>query len=169
VAHIGIAEPFCGQLSGQITDASIAAGRPVVRGGTYICIEGPQFSTKAESRLYRSWGCAVIGMTAMPEARLAREAELCYATMAMVTDFDVWHDAAGEVTVDMVQANHGANLETARAILGELARADLGERTCGCGNALAGAIVTDPALIPPLTRQRLGIIADRYLPPVEHR
>ncbi len=169
VAHIGIADPFCGQLCGQIADASVSVGRPVARGGTYICIEGPQFSTKAESRLYRSWGCAVIGMTAMPEARLAREAELCYATMAMVTDFDVWHDSAGEVTVEMVVANHGANLETARAILGELAKSALGERTCGCGNALAGAIVTDPALIPPGTRQKLGIIADRYLPPVEHR
>ncbi len=169
VAHIGIADPFCGELSGKIADASVTAGRPVARGGTYICIEGPQFSTKAESRLFRSWGCAVIGMTAMPEARLAREAEICYATIAMVTDFDVWHDSAGEVTVDMVVANHGANLETARAILGELTKFDLGERTCGCGNALAGAIVTDPAAIPPDTRKKLGIIADRYLPPTELR
>ncbi len=169
VAHVGIADPFCARLSGQIADASVAAGRPLVRGGTYVCIEGPQFSTKAESRLYRSWGCAVIGMTAMPEARLAREAELCYATMAMVTDFDVWHDSAGEVTVDMVVANHGANLETAQAILGELAKSDLGERSCDCRNALSGAIVTDPAVIPPPTRQKLGIIADRYLPPAEHR
>jgi 5'-methylthioadenosine phosphorylase len=111
----------------------------------------------------------VIGMTAMPEARLAREAELCYATLAMVTDFDVWHDSAGEVTVDMVVANHGANLATAQAILREMASIDPGDRTCGCGNALEGAIVTDPAVIPPLTRQRLGIIADRYLPPAEHR
>lgn len=169
VAHVGIADPFCAQLAGKIADASVVVGRPVARGGTYVCIEGPQFSTKAESRLYRSWGCAVIGMTAMPEARLAREAELCYATIAMVTDFDVWHESAGEVTVDMVVANHGANLETARAILGELTRSELGERTCGCGNALAGAIVTEPAVIPPLTRARLGIIADRYLPLVEHR
>jgi 5'-methylthioadenosine phosphorylase len=169
VAHVGIADPFCPQLSNQILDASLRAERPVVRGGTYICIEGPQFSTKAESQLYRSWGCAVIGMTAMPEARLAREAELCYATIAMVTDFDVWHDSAGEVTVDMVQANHGANLETARAILHSLARIDLGQRTCSCGNALQGAIVTDPAVIPPPTRQQLGLIADQYLPPVEHR
>lgn len=167
VAHIGTANPYCGQLSGKIADASVTVGRPVVRGGTYICIEGPQFSTKAESRLFRAWGCAVIGMTAMPEARLAREAELCYATMAMVTDFDVWHDSAGEVSVDMVIANHGANLETARAILAELAKSDLGERTCGCGDALAGAIVTDPAAIPPETRKKLGIIADRYLPPAE--
>jgi 5'-methylthioadenosine phosphorylase len=169
VAHVGVADPFCPQLSNQILDASLRVERPVVRGGTYICIEGPQFSTKAESQLYRSWGCAVIGMTAMPEARLAREAELCYATIAMVTDFDVWHDSAGEVTVDMVQANHGANLETARAILHSLARIDLGQRTCSCGNALQGAIVTDPAVIPPPTRQQLGLIADRYLPPVEHR
>lgn len=169
VAHVGIADPFCSRLSGQIADASVVAGRPVARGGTYICIEGPQFSTKAESRLYRSWGCAIIGMTAMPEARLAREAELCYATIAMVTDFDVWHEVVGEVTVDMVVANHHANLETARAILAELATTDPGERTCGCRNALSGAIVTDPAVIPPLTRQKLGIIADRYLPPAEHR
>ena len=169
VAHVGVAEPFCAQLSAQILEASLQAEQPVVQGGTYICIEGPQFSTKAESRLYRLWGCAVIGMTAMPEARLAREAELCYATLAMVTDFDVWHESAGEVTVEMVDANHGANLETAQAILRELASGDLGNRTCACGNALEGAIVTDPAVIPPLTRQRLGIIADRYLPPAERR
>ena len=169
VAHVGIAEPFCPQLTRRIVDASIAADKPVAQGGTYICIEGPQFSTKAESRLFRSWGCAVIGMTAMPEARLAREAELCYATIAMVTDFDVWHESAGEVTVDMVVANHGANLKTAQAILRALATADLGDRSCGCGNALAGAIVTDPAVIPPPTRQRLGLIADRYLPPAERR
>ncbi|MCO5222323.1 MAG: S-methyl-5'-thioadenosine phosphorylase [Thermomicrobiales bacterium] len=169
VAHVGIADPFCAQLSGQIADASVQAERPVARGGTYICIEGPQFSTKAESRLFRSWGCAVIGMTAMPEARLAREAELCYATIAMVTDFDVWHGSAGEVTVDMVQANHAANLETAQAILRRLTSMDLGQRTCGCGNALQGAIVTDPAVIPPPTRRKIGIIADRYLPPAEHR
>ena len=169
VAHVGIADPFCPQLTGQVSDAAAAAGRDVVRGGTYICVEGPQFSTRAESRLYRSWNGAVIGMTAMPEARLAREAELCYTTIAMVTDFDVWHDAAGVVTVDMVQANHGENLETAQAILRELALADLGERSCNCGNALQGAIVTDPAVIPPPTRRKLGIIADKYLPPAEHR
>ncbi len=169
VAHVGLADPFCARLSAQIRDASLEAERPAVQGGTYICIEGPHFSTKAESRLYRSWGCSVIGMTAMPEARLAREAELCYATLAMVTDFDVWHEAAGEVTVDMVVANHGANLETAQAILRALASADLDDQTCQCGNALEGAIVTDPAVIPPQTRQRLGIIADRYLPPAEHR
>lgn len=169
VAHVGIADPFCAQLSGYVSDAAAAANKTVVRGGTYICVEGPQFSTKAESRLYRSWGGAIIGMTAMPEARLAREAELCYTTIAMVTDFDVWHETAGEVTVDMVQANHGANLQTAQAILRELAVTDLGERTCSCGNALQGAIVTDPAVIPPPTRRKLGIIADRYLPPMEHR
>ncbi len=168
VAHVGIADPYCAQLSRQIAKAAADADKTVVRGGTYICVEGPQFSTKAESRLYRSWGGAIIGMTAMPEARLAREAELCYATIAMVTDFDVWHETAGEVTVEMVQANHGANLETARSILRALASLDLDERACACGNALQGAIVTDPAVIPPPTRQKLGIIADRYLPSVEH-
>ena len=167
VAHVGLADPFCSQLSARIVEASLDAGRPVAAGGTYVCIEGPQFSTKAESRLYRSWDCAVIGMTAMPEARLAREAELCYATMAMVTDFDVWHESEGPVTVEMVVANHGANLATARAILRQLAGADLGKRACDCGNALQGAIVTDPAVIPPPTRRRLGVIADRYLPPAE--
>ncbi len=169
VAHVGLAEPFCPQLTGQIVAASMAADHPVAQGGTYICIEGPQFSTRAESQLYRSWGGAVIGMTAMPEARLAREAELCYATLAMVTDFDVWHETEADVSVDVVQANHGANLETAQAILRVLASSDLGERTCGCGNALQGSIVTDPAVIPPPTRRKLGIIADRYLPPTEHR
>lgn len=169
VAHVGLADPFCARLGEQITEASVAVERPVVRGGTYICIEGPQFSTRAESMLFRSWGCAVIGMTAMPEARLAREAELCYSTMAMVTDFDVWHDSEGPVTVDMVVANHGANLATAQAILRQLASVDLGDRLCDCGNALLGAIVTDPAVIPPLTRRKIGIIADRYLPPAESR
>lgn len=167
VAHVGLADPFCPQLSAQIAGASIEAGRPVAAGGTYLCIEGPQFSTKAESRLYRSWGCAVIGMTAMPEARLAREAELCYATLAMVTDFDVWHEAQGPVTVEMVLANHEANVATAQAILSRLAETDPGERTCDCRNALQGAIVTDPEVIPPPTRRKLGILADRYLPPVE--
>lgn len=168
VAHVGLADPFCGDLSDKIAGASLAAGRPVARGGTYVCIEGPQFSTKAESRLYRSWSCAVIGMTAMPEARLAREAELCYATMAMVTDFDVWHESEGPVTVDMVIANHGANLATAQRILSQLATMDLDRRTCDCANALAGAIVTDPGMIPTATRSTLGIIADRYLPPAEN-
>src|SRR5215216_1223725 len=110
VAHVGIAEPYCPVLRARLLTCGQAIKQPMHDGGCYVCIEGPQFSTKAESNLYRSWGAAVIGMTAMPEARLAREAELCYATLAMVTDFDVWHDLAGEVTVDMVVANHGANL-----------------------------------------------------------
>lgn len=168
VAHVGLADPFCLQLSAMISEASVLAERPAKTGGTYVCIEGPQFSTKAESRLYRAWGCAVIGMTAMPEARLAREAELCYATIAMVTDFDVWHESEGPVSVEMVMANHGANLATAQAILRRLSEFDLGERRCDCGNALQGAIVTDPEVIPPPTRRKLGIIVDRYLPPVEH-
>lgn len=163
VAHVGLADPFCQRLSGLIADASVAAERPVHRGGTYICIEGPQFSTKAESRLYRSWNGAVIGMTAMPEARLAREAEMCYATLAMVTDFDVWHESEGPVSVEMVVSNHEANLQTARAILRRLAAMDLEPRSCDCGDALRGAIVTDPDVIPPATRERLGIIAERYL------
>ena len=142
---------------------------PVIRwsrGGTYVCIEGPQFSTRAESMLFRSWGCSVIGMTAMPEARLAREAELCYSTLAMVTDFDVWHETEEAVHVDLVIGYLRQNASAARTIVVELVSdGQLPDRTCACGHALARAIVTDPDMISAETRKRLGIIADRYLPP----
>ena len=163
VAHVGIADPFCADFSAQIARASQPTSTPVVRGGTYVCIEGPQFSTKAESNLYRRWGASIIGMTAMPEARLAREAELCYASLAMVTDFDVWHDEEEPVTVEIVQKRMQRNTEAAIEIVAALARQGLDERTCGCGHALAGAIITSPAHISPIVRERLDAIAGRYL------
>ncbi len=163
VAHVGIADPYCANFQVVIVEAAQRIGVEVVRGGTYICIEGPQFSTRAESNLFRTWGASVIGMTAMPEARLAREAELCYATIAMVTDYDVWHETEETVTVDMVIANLLQNAETAKALVIELANGKLSDRTCRCGSALANAIVTDPSAITPEIRQRLGVIAERYL------
>jgi 5'-methylthioadenosine phosphorylase len=163
VAHVGIANPFCPNFQTTIAEAAGRLGVSIIRGGSYVCIEGPQFSTRAESNLYRSWGASVIGMTAMPEARLAREAELCYATIAMVTDYDVWHETEDAVTVDIVIANLLRNAETARSILTEISRGRLSERTCPCGDALANAIVTDRNFITPEIRDRLGVIGERYL------
>ena len=167
VAHVGIGDPFCPTLRATLHGlAGDASGAEVHAAGTYVCIEGPQFSTRAESALYRSWGASVIGMTAMPEARLAREAELCYAMLAMVTDYDVWQEDEADVSVELVTANLEANVATARAAIRALVRAALPARTCGCKDALRGAITTDPARIPDETRRKLGIIGDRYLPPV---
>jgi 5'-methylthioadenosine phosphorylase len=163
VAHVGIAEPFCPVFRSTLESCAHDVDHPVYNGGTYICIEGPQFSTKAESNLYRSWGASVIGMTAMPEARLAREAELCYATAAMVTDYDVWHETAGHVTVEMVIANLHHNTQSARLLIESLAKQGLPERTCSCGDALANAIVTAPQAISQETKNRVGVIAKRYL------
>src|SRR5215213_4955031 len=140
VAHVGIADPFCSQLRDALVKAAGLSRRSVKRGGTYLCIEGPQFSTRAESNLYRSWGASVIGMTAMPEARLAREAGLCYAMLAMVTDYDVWHDSEADVTVEVVVSNLEANSKAARAIVLNLATSGLPERGCGCSSALKHAI-----------------------------
>jgi 5'-methylthioadenosine phosphorylase len=163
VAHVGVADPFCGVLSERIRHAAAGVGQPVHPGGTYVCIEGPQFSTRAESNLYRSWGAAIIGMTVMPEARLAREAELCYATLAMVTDYDVWHESEADVSVEAVLSHLQANSAVGAAILRALAAAGLPERTCGCGDALGHAMITAPDRIGPAQRARLGIIAERYL------
>jgi len=163
VAHVGIADPFCPCLSDAVAGVAAEAGIPIVRGGTYICIEGPQFSTRAESNLYRSWGASVIGMTAMPEARLAREAELCYTTIAMVTDYDVWHESEEAVTVEMVIANLQRNTEKARELIRRLAQAGLPERACACSSALKDAIVTAPEAVTPEIRRRLGVIGAKYL------
>jgi 5'-methylthioadenosine phosphorylase len=163
VAHVGIADPFCDTFSDALEAAAGSAGEPVVRGGTYICIEGPQFSTKAESRLYRSWGASVIGMTAMPEARLAREAELCYAALTLVTDYDVWHDTEGPVSVEKVVEHLHHNVEAAKRVIVALAQAGLPDRACACETALASAIVTDPRRVTPEIRERLRVIAGRYL------
>ncbi len=156
VAHVGLADPYCPVLRRSVLAAS--GGHD---GGTYICIEGPQFSTRAESNLYRSWGGSVIGMTAMPEVRLAREAGLCYATVAMVTDYDVWHDTEADVTVEMVLEVLHDNIETSQAIVRALARSGLPSRTeCGCASALAAAVVTTSDAIADEARQRLGLLLD---------
>jgi 5'-methylthioadenosine phosphorylase len=158
VAHVGMAEPFCARLRAAVGEAAELAVHPARRDGTYVCIEGPQFSTRAESNLYRSWGATVIGMTAMPEARLAREAGLCYAMLAMVTDFDVWHDAEEDVSVELVNSNLQANAESALAILRHLVAGGLPERICGCGSALEQAIVTAPDRIPVETRKWIRVL-----------
>ena len=169
VAHVGFAEPFCPDLSAALFAAAQQLGVRAHRGGTYLCIDGPQFSTKAESRIYRSWGVDVIGMTAIPEAKLAREAELCYATLAFATDYDVWHSSGESVTVEMVIRNLSANIGNARRIIAEAApRLDLAP-PCACGHALRDAIMTAPERIPSATRRALGLLIDRYLPGGEER
>jgi 5'-methylthioadenosine phosphorylase len=162
VAHVGIADPYCACLQEAVAQAARKVGQSIARGGAYICIEGPQFSTRAESTLYRSWGAAVIGMTAMPEARLAREAELCYATLAMVTDYDVWHETEADVSVDVVLSHLQANSAAAGAVLQRLAEDGVPDRRCHCGAALDGAIVTAPERIAPQARERIALlIGDR--------
>ncbi|HYI16919.1 MAG TPA: S-methyl-5'-thioadenosine phosphorylase [Thermomicrobiales bacterium] len=165
VAHVSIADPFCPDLSSVLAGVASSGGLPVNAGGTYIAIEGPQFSTRAESALFRSWGASVIGMTAMPEARLAREAELCYACLAMVTDYDVWHEQDGPVTVDAVLANLHAMTDAVQTIVTALAAEALPECRAGCGSALANAIATSLGAIDDATRERLEPIAGRYLEP----
>jgi len=163
VAHVGMADPFCAILQEAIASAADEVGQPINRGGTYVCIEGPQFSTRAESILFRSWEASVIGMTAMPEARLAREAELCYATMAMVTDYDVWHEEEADVSVEVVLSNLRANSEAAGEILRNLARSGLPGRICSCRSALDHAIMTAPDQINRETRERIGLlVGDRF-------
>lgn len=159
VAHVGLADPFCPALRRSVVRHGSARGVKTHDGGTYVCIEGPQFSTRAESNLYRSWGGAVIGMTAMPEARLAREAGLCYATAAMVTDYDVWHDTEEDVTVAMVLKVLHDNVETSRTIVRDLAKTGLPSRAaCGCAQALSAAVVTAPDAISQESRDRLGLL-----------
>jgi len=163
VAHVGFADPFCSVLSETLYGAAQAAGARVHRGGTYICIEGPQFSTRAESRIYRQWGVDVIGMTALPEAKLAREAELCYATLAFATDYDVWHESEEAVTVEMVVRNLLANVVTGKQII-QRALPDIPRaRTCPCASALANSIITQRDRIPAEAKQRLGLLIGKYL------
>lgn len=163
VAHISFADPFCPQLSALLAQAAEETGARVHRGGTYICIEGPQFSTRAESRIYRQWGVDIIGMTAVPEAKLAREAEICYAVLALVTDYDVWHVSEQPVTAEMVIANLQRNVTQAKQVLATLIPRLGVERTCACGQALRDALVTDLALIPPARREALRPLIGRYL------
>src|SRR5215469_1524081 len=162
VAHISFAHPICPQLADVVAVACGAAGVSAKLGGTYLCMEGPAFSTKAESAVYRSWGMDVIGMTNLQEAKLAREAEICYVTVAMVTDYDCWHEDHDAVTVNQIIATLNKNAENACAVVAQaVARIPAG-RNCSCGSALAHAIITDRKLVPEATRRKLGIIVDKY-------
>ena len=163
VAHIAFADPVCPQLSEAVAAACKKAKVVGKRGGTYFCMEGPQFSTRAESNLYRSWGMDVIGMTNLQEAKLAREAEICYVTVAMVTDYDCWHPHHDSVTVDQIVAVLTKNAENACNVVREAVAAMPQERSCKCGSALAHAILTDRAKIPQATRERLKLIIGKYL------
>lgn len=163
VAHIGVADPFCGELSGQLESAVRATGATLHIGGSLITIEGPRFSTKAESHAYRAWGMSIIGMTASPEAFLAREAELCYSTMAHVTDYDVWHKSESPVTVEMVIQTLNKNTTIAQDAIRNLVRGLSKERACNCGQALATALITNPKVIPAETRKKLDLLVGKYL------
>ncbi len=163
VAHVAFADPVCGALSQVLFNAATAAGAMVHQGGTYLCIEGPQFSSRGESFLYRQWEVDVIGMTNMPEAKLAREAELCYATMALVTDYDCWHGSEESVTVEMILATLHNNVALAKRILRAAVSAAAGARACPCATALQSAIVTAPEKIPAATRKRLQLLIGKYL------
>jgi 5'-methylthioadenosine phosphorylase len=167
VVHCTFAEPFCSTLSSLLLESALELGDVKVHaGGTYVCMEGPLFSTKAESQAYRSWGMDIIGMTALPEAKLAREAELCYATIACATDYDCWHESEESVNVDMVIANLSANVANAQRILRSVARkipTDRGANTCACPHALATAIITDHSKIPAEARQKYSLLIGRYL------
>jgi 5'-methylthioadenosine phosphorylase len=165
VAHIAFADPVCPQLSLVVEDACKKAKVTGKRGGTYLNMEGPQFSTKAESNIYRSWNMDVIGMTNLQEAKLAREAEICYVTVAMVTDYDCWHPHHDSVTVDQIVAVLVKNAENAAKVVRETVAAMPADRTCKCGAALAHAILTDRDKIPAATRQNLSLILDKYLSP----
>jgi len=167
VAHVSFADPVCAEASGVMEAACRKAGVNVKRGGTYICIEGPQFSTKAESNVYRSWGMDIIGMTNLQEAKLAREAEICYATLAMVTDYDCWHAAHESVTVEQVVANLHKNAENATKVIRHAVAAMPKHRGCKCGQALAAAVLTTRDKISPAMRARLSLLLDKYLGTLE--
>ncbi len=163
VAHISFADPICPHLAGVLHEACAAAGVNAKMGGTYLCMEGPAFSTKAESNVYRSWGIDVIGMTNLQEAKLAREAELCYVTVAMVTDYDCWHPMHDAVTVNEIIANLMKNAENAASVVREAVTRMPEKRQCNCGAALAHALITDRKAIPEATRKKLGLLVGKYL------
>ena len=163
VAHISVADPFCAETSNYLESAVRDAGGDVHRGGSFITIEGPRFSTKAESNTYRTWGMSIIGMTASPEAFLAREAEICYATMAHVTDYDVWHVSEAPVTVEMVINTLNKNTVLAQKAIDILVRNLPHERTCDCRHALSTALITNKSVIPPVTLQKLDLLINKYL------
>ena len=163
VAHVGFADPFCNELRRIAFESASLEDVDCHDGGTYLVIEGPQFSTRAESAVYRSWGANVIGMTALPEAKLAREAELCYTTLAFVSDYDVWHDTKEEVTVEMVIQNLTHNVATAQGIIRRMLAEIPDNRTCGCESALKNAVITSRESITKDAQNRLGILVNKYL------
>lgn len=163
VAHIGFSDPVCPQLSEIAAEACHKAGVAAKRGGTYLCMEGPAFSTKAESNLYRSWGMDVIGMTNLQEAKLSREAELCYVTVAMVTDYDCWHPQHDAVTVSEIIENLTHNAENAAKVVAAAVAFMPAARTCKCGSALKHALITSPAAVPPAIKKRLELLVGKYL------
>ncbi len=163
VAHISFAHPVCPQLCDVLYEACRRAGVNAQKGGTYLCMEGPAFSTLAESNLYRSWGMDVIGMTNLQEAKLAREAEICYVTVAMVTDYDCWHPEHDAVTVEQIISNLNRNAENAARVVAEAVARMPEERSCPCGSALRHAIITQRERIPEATRKKLELIVGKYL------
>jgi 5'-methylthioadenosine phosphorylase len=163
VAHVSLADPICSDMARVVRGACQAAGVSAKLGGTYICMEGPQFSTKAESNVYRSWGADVIGMTNLQEAKLAREAEICYVTVAMVTDYDCWHPHHDSVTVEQIVSVLVKNAENAAKVVKATIAGMPRQRDCKCGKALAHAILTDPAKIPAATKEKLQLILGKYL------
>lgn len=163
VGHVSLAEPFCPVLRQISFEASTRVGAKVHKGGTYLAMEGPQLSTKAESQLYRSWGADIIGMTALPEAKLAREAEICYAALALVTDYDCWHLDYESVTTEMILTNLRNGVDTIKDVLKLLLPSIPQERDCPCANALRYAIVTEAKYIPEGKKKELGLLIDRYI------
>jgi 5'-methylthioadenosine phosphorylase len=163
VAHISFADPVCTQLSDVVRKACIQSGVDVAKGGTYLCMEGPAFSTKAESNVYRSWGMDVIGMTNLQEAKLAREAEICYVTVAMVTDYDCWHEEHDAVTVTDILANLSKNADNACKVVAASVAGMPAARECKCGSALAHALITDRKAVPEATRKKLELLVGKYL------
>jgi len=166
VAHVGFGDPVCATVAKTLEAACAEVGVVGKRGGTYVCMEGPQFSTRAESNLYRSWGADVIGMTNLQEAKLAREAEICYATMAMVTDYDCWREGHDDVTVDQVVAVLHKNADNAAKVVKAAVAAIAAipsDRACACASALKFAVLTDPNAIPAATRERLAPLLGKYL------
>jgi 5'-methylthioadenosine phosphorylase len=163
VAHVTFADPFCPVLSNILYQAALDVGANVHQEGTYIAMEGPLFSTRAESNLYRSWGASIIGMTALPEAKLAREAEICYATLACTTDYDTWHETEESVTIEMALANLERNADTARRIIDIAAARIPQRRECGCAEALKDAIITAPEKIPERMKKDLDLLIGKYI------
>jgi 5'-methylthioadenosine phosphorylase len=164
VAHIAFADPFCPVLRRALCEGSTDAGASVHDGGTLVVMEGPAFSTRAESALYRAWGASLIGMTALPEAKLAREAEMCYATLACTTDYDCWHESYGSVTAEMIIRNLGQSVTVARSAVRLALRRLPNQRDCPCADALRDALVTPWHLVPDGTKEKLAPIIGRYLP-----